>query len=1123
MHEEETKAELVCLSGCKRAYYCRDCWEYVHKRPKLRNHKYKRVSRAQVLDLMRNERIATLPKSHLPWKTLAPSLFQLFRVVVENADVEKVIVVEEELAGLCNTFTPNSCTLDCSKIDLDYLKALTLTPIGLVGDSIAIYGFLRSHLQFKDADYTNMIDPDVCPPGLYALMPNKAALFVFYWRSSRKTADKEINRIACQMLKQVRDLCNEIVVCVENETFLNSNFAQSPGRRNSSNDILENFYTVFRKYPITNCYVKETKPLKITFVFPQQPNLHVSSGHFKFYFHSMLRALSSETGKHVDQLKKGMTVQTCSAEDFSNMFFSLCEPVRVGDFVLAVLTAVPIQIARVENNRLIPLTKEVNVSLAGSLTSTDNVNTILSFGVYEAVLRYAKAPAKVVSATGKQSVCKSFLINHMMGSLFDIADDRCTHGVWMAIKLYPDVTVIALDFEGFGSFERSSQEDVFMAIFGAAVSSLTVFKMALSLDEDTRHMFDCSKNGANHPTTDKTGKRLLNETFAVVCKDISSKDVPNSLNGILHQLKVEVLTTSLDNSFVVELHGENYRCLTSETFGKENSFASLDMLKEYLHDQDRDVFAEVYKVQDTPEGNDRQQKRIPSARGTAHIMRTVPARILLPDWTALVGTDSRLQRQQYDTETIYCDKSCNLPKCTNYCSRSFDHKGDHQCNIDYCPKVCILCKNRCASSDHLHSLKTSTHLCDREHDCQAMFPKCESICLKPYHDEGLHSIEHSKIVNQVFAISKSGKVIGDTHTGAETCDQFCKRLGRGHTHFMPCPGNHSSNFSNANVKHDVGKGSKGEVLDEVTHEYYWDYYKIQDNCSKEERELFRKCNRVCEAVESNHNFTTENDAFCQLELWHAKIASVPSGVEGHTSNNGHFFWCKHAVIGYHFVLLVDRSMSMGRTDYKPERSCETASSLKNRLGAVLETCDNFCERRRQKGTDFLTLITFNATAKVHFEGQAMSACIWDVCKSNGLVPEGDTSFAPALEEAKNTIGRFVKRKVKNKRLVPVVIMLSDGFCHDADLAISKATELKSFRESFRGPEVFCILFGKGLMYSIQAAGRAIIGRGSGRTIFESISTDKKVHTADNTIQLNDVLREFDSKMMQGKIGVTRRE
>ena len=111
-----------------------------------------------------------------------PGLFQLLKVVFDSTDhsvVEKV-VVETELAGLCNVFSPNSSSPDCSKIDFDSLKKSFVIPIGLAGSNRAIYDFLQNHLNLcPTIDYEKMVDPKFCSTGLYALCQTRRRFLCF--------------------------------------------------------------------------------------------------------------------------------------------------------------------------------------------------------------------------------------------------------------------------------------------------------------------------------------------------------------------------------------------------------------------------------------------------------------------------------------------------------------------------------------------------------------------------------------------------------------------------------------------------------------------------------------------------------------------------------------------------------------------------------------------------------------------------------------------------------------------------------------------------------------------------------------------------------------------------------
>ncbi|KAH9289584.1 hypothetical protein KI387_033701, partial [Taxus chinensis] len=74
-----------------------------------------------------------------------------------------------------------------------------------------------------------------------------------------------------------------------------------------------------------------------------------------------------------------------------------------------------------------------------------------------------------------QSNGKSYLLNHLSGSLLDVARGICTDGVWMKIRLDAKCLYVLMDFEGLGSFERTEQEDMLLFVLNAAISNLTNF------------------------------------------------------------------------------------------------------------------------------------------------------------------------------------------------------------------------------------------------------------------------------------------------------------------------------------------------------------------------------------------------------------------------------------------------------------------------------------------------------------------------------------------------------------------------------------------------------------------------------------------------------------------------
>ena len=145
------------------------------------------------------------------------------------------------------------------------------------------------------------------------------------------------------------------------------------------------------------------------------------------------------------------------------------------DLTLRLRCLLPVQIARAENNSLrlmrdgVRLPADLPVSDAVSLASA------LSFGAYDDVITAWRGPVKVVSSMGKQSTGKSYVLNHLTGSLMRVSGGRCTDGVWMTVRAVDGCLYVLLDFEGLGSFERTEQEDMLLSVLNAAISNVTIF------------------------------------------------------------------------------------------------------------------------------------------------------------------------------------------------------------------------------------------------------------------------------------------------------------------------------------------------------------------------------------------------------------------------------------------------------------------------------------------------------------------------------------------------------------------------------------------------------------------------------------------------------------------------
>ena len=75
---------------------------------------------------------------------------------------------------------------------------------------------------------------------------------------------------------------------------------------------------------------------------------------------------------------------------------------------------------------------------------------IFDFGLHKAVLKSWQKTVKVVSSYGRQSTGKSYMLNHITGSQFDVSGGQCTDGACMQLQLIPECLYVVLDFKGVG-------------------------------------------------------------------------------------------------------------------------------------------------------------------------------------------------------------------------------------------------------------------------------------------------------------------------------------------------------------------------------------------------------------------------------------------------------------------------------------------------------------------------------------------------------------------------------------------------------------------------------------------------------------------------------------------------
>lgn len=272
------------------------------------------------------------------------------------------------------------------------------------------------------------------------------------------------------------------------------NSSDGPSSDQKSCPELDFVYHIFDKYSTSpplfmteGHHVSNQKQRDVEFTILLK-GLHVSQSDLgvkcEKYVKKGLEKLRAEKAKNFSGL--AITLRTQALETWleSSSDENQGKLVPMGRWIQLLMCLVPIQIARAENNGLKPLVDGLQIPSNANYADALSLAGMIRFGFYESMLESWVGEIKVISSMGKQSSGKSYLLNHLSGSLLDVAGGRCTDGVWMTMRPTRECLYVLLDFEGLGSFERSEQEDMLLSIFNAAVSNITIFNKKVNPHAD---------------------------------------------------------------------------------------------------------------------------------------------------------------------------------------------------------------------------------------------------------------------------------------------------------------------------------------------------------------------------------------------------------------------------------------------------------------------------------------------------------------------------------------------------------------------------------------------------------------------------------------------------------------
>ncbi|KAG8900443.1 hypothetical protein FRB99_006039 [Tulasnella sp. 403] len=353
------------------------------------------------------------------------------------------------------------------------------------------------------------------------------------------------------------------------------------------NALMDCFSEVWSRYPVVAAVQRETfagsrrLPPSITFVSedPDRP--------FRPYFKQMVRDFEQLAKKPTEKRLDKIVIEAARFEELE-WEAPVSSTYRAGEWLAELLCLIPIHIALARENRFVPLKDGIlDPALERQLLGAEVANIIdaITVGWYESIFSsyMATKPVKVVSSMGEQSVGKSYSLNHLVDSSFAASAVRTTEGVWLSVCPTKDVLVVALEFEGVHSIERTAQEDMLLVLFNTALSNLVLFRNNFALSRDVANMFT-SFQASTHLFDPASNPKLFKGLLAIVIKDVVDSDKKEIVKEFSSKFSQIVSTEQADN-FITVLHDSQLTVIPWNVIQSREFYTLFSKLSKHLFKQ----------------------------------------------------------------------------------------------------------------------------------------------------------------------------------------------------------------------------------------------------------------------------------------------------------------------------------------------------------------------------------------------------------------------------------------------------------------------------------------------------------------------------------------------------------
>ena len=88
---------------------------------------------------------------------------------------------------------------------------------------------------------------------------------------------------------------------------------------------------------------------------------------------------------------------------------------------------------------------------------------------------------------GNQSTGKSFLLNKLFGTRFNVDVNRCTDGLWLGISFIKtkerNCCFVLIDCEGLFNIRRSLDEEIKLVLASSSISDMSIYNTTSNSDD----------------------------------------------------------------------------------------------------------------------------------------------------------------------------------------------------------------------------------------------------------------------------------------------------------------------------------------------------------------------------------------------------------------------------------------------------------------------------------------------------------------------------------------------------------------------------------------------------------------------------------------------------------------